>query len=55
MEKESPNKIEYEIGDKYKVPVEGSIGLLALGYQGLVAWREARYKSKDTMAITEQE
>ncbi len=26
----------------YKVTVEGSLGLLALGYQGLVAWRSKR-------------
>jgi len=29
-----------------KVPPEGSLGLLALGYQGLLAWREAKNKSK---------
>jgi len=34
--------IQYKKGDKYIVPPEGSLGLLALGYRGLVAWREAR-------------
>ncbi len=29
-------------GISYDVPVEGSLGLLALGYQGLVAWRAKR-------------
>ena len=26
----------------YKIPPEGSLGLLALGWRGLEAWREAR-------------
>lgn len=29
-------------GQLYEVPVEGSLGLLANGYQGLVAWRAKR-------------
>ena len=29
-------------GKAYEVPVEGSLGLLALGYVGLKAWREKR-------------
>ena len=35
-----------EKGVAYEVPVEGSLGLLALGYRGLVAWREAKNKNK---------
>jgi hypothetical protein len=27
------------------VPPQGSLGLLALGYRGIVAWREARNKA----------
>ena len=30
---------DYREGDKYEIPEEGSLGLLALGYQGIVAWR----------------
>jgi len=26
----------------FKVPAEGSLGLLALGHRGLVAWRKAK-------------
>ena len=26
-------------GKAYEIPVEGSLGLLALGYVGLMAWR----------------
>ena len=33
---DSPRLIPYEI------PVEGSLGLLAVGYRGLLAWREKR-------------
>ncbi len=29
---------------KYVVPPTGSLGLLALGYRGLYAWREAKLK-----------
>ncbi|MEM1122603.1 MAG: hypothetical protein AAGJ18_19320 [Bacteroidota bacterium] len=32
-------------GKNYDVPVEGSLGLLALGYRGLVAWRAKREAS----------
>jgi hypothetical protein len=33
------SKKEYKIGDKYEIPEEGSLGLLALGYQGIMMWR----------------
>lgn len=33
---------EYNVGDKYQIPVEGSLGLLALGYRGVQMWREVR-------------
>ena len=29
-------------GKPYPIPVEGSLGLLALGYKGLMAWRARR-------------
>jgi len=32
----------YKPGDTYEVPAEGSLGLLALGYKGLEAWRKAQ-------------
>ena len=34
-----------ESGEPYEIPVEGSLGLLALGYVGLMAWREKRRQS----------
>ncbi len=33
---------EYQAGDKYEIPYEGSLGLLALGHIGLKLWREKR-------------
>jgi len=36
---------EYKPGDTYEVPAEGSLGLLALGYRGLEAWRKAQQKA----------
>ncbi len=34
--------ITTEEGKLFQVPPEGSLGLLALGYKGLIAWRQAR-------------
>lgn len=44
MEKKQGNKITITTtdGQPFKVPVEGSLGLLALGYKGLIAWRQVR-------------
>lgn len=38
------NKLEIktETGEIYNIPEEGSLGLLALGYAGLMTWREKR-------------
>lgn len=30
-------------GQPIEIPEEGALGLLALGYRGLLAWREKRY------------
>ena len=35
-------KISQQDGKDFDVPVEGSIGLLALGHLGLKAWRDKR-------------
>lgn len=44
MEKKQGQKIVITgpDGQPFKVPAEGSLGLLALGYKGLVAWRQVR-------------
>ncbi len=34
--------IKTEKGSAYDIPVEGSLGLLASGYLGIMAWREKR-------------
>ena len=41
MEKKQGNKISITTtdGQPFKVPVEGSLGLLALGYIGIMLWR----------------
>ena len=31
----------------YVVPPDGSLGLLAMGYRGFVAWQEAKKKFKE--------
>ena len=35
-------KFKTEDGQPFEVPVEGSLGLLALGYIGLLAWRSKK-------------
>lgn len=44
MEKKQQKKIVITTNDgqPFKIPVEGSLGLLALGYKGVVAWRQVR-------------
>lgn len=46
MEKKQGNKIKIttEDGTPFRIPVEGSLGLLALGYKGVIAWRQARWQ-----------
>jgi len=34
--------IKTTTGEPYHIPAEGSLGLLALGHIGLLAWREKR-------------
>ena len=38
-----------------KVPPQGSLGLLALGHKGIIAWRKAREEAKKNEANTESE
>lgn len=45
MSKES-NKTP-KVGDEYQIPVEGSLGLFALGYKGVTAWRKVRDAAKE--------
>lgn len=45
MKKEPTNnyiKATTENGQLYEIPEEGSLGLLATGYAGLMLWREKR-------------
>ena len=35
-----------ENGNEFDVPESGSLGLLAIGYQGLIAWRKKRRSFK---------
>ncbi len=42
---------KYDVGDKYEIPEEGSLGLLAIGYKGILAWRCRKLGVKDTGQI----
>jgi hypothetical protein len=35
-------------GEAYDIPLEGSLGLLAMGYEGVKLWREKRKQSRDS-------
>jgi len=39
---EQPMKFTTQSGEEYEIPLMGSLGLLGLGYQGLMAWRAKR-------------
>ncbi|CAN5325699.1 hypothetical protein BH09BAC5_BH09BAC5_00700 [soil metagenome] len=41
-------------GAEYAVPPEGSLGLLALGYRGLVAWRNKREEAKKRIEMIQK-
>ncbi len=34
-------------GEDFEIPEEGSLGLLALGYVGLMAWRQKRNEVRE--------
>ena len=50
MEKQAENTtspvLKSETGEVYGIPEGGSLGLLALGYVGLMLWREKRAKNR---------
>ena len=37
-----PMPLTTEDGKPFDAPVDGSLGLLAVGFRGLIAWRQAR-------------
>ena len=42
-----PELINSETGELFEIPEEGSLGLLALGYEGIMLWRtKKREKQK---------
>lgn len=45
-------KLVTKEGKRYDVPPEGSLGLLALGYRGVMAWRERRREFLEAQKTT---
>ncbi|MCX8212781.1 MAG: hypothetical protein OTI34_17130 [Lewinella sp.] len=45
----APFSLLAEEGDSIKVPIAGSLGLLALGDQGWYIWRQAKRTHKEDM------
>lgn len=50
-ERAEPSRPKILFPDRQKlsggVPLDGSLGLLALGYVGLMTWRDARHQARD--------
>jgi len=42
----SKKELETEYNQPYKIPVEGSLGILAYGDLGLRAWRKVKHENK---------
>lgn len=57
MDQKQPPKIVITTtdGKPFKVPVEGSLGLMALGYKGLIAWRQQRRLFQKAKAASKKE
>ncbi|MEZ4772370.1 MAG: hypothetical protein R3D00_04240 [Bacteroidia bacterium] len=47
-----PFTLTTETGQCFEIPADGSLGLLALGYAGLMAWREVRHHSAQMIMNT---
>ncbi len=45
----NPN-LRTDSGEQYEVPAEGSLGLLAMGYKGLMLWRKKRFDAAKAKA-----
>ena len=43
-----------ELGEAYDIPVGGSLGLLALGYSGLMLWRQKRAEVRQAQKASAQ-
>jgi hypothetical protein len=41
-------------GEAYDIPIEGSLGLLAMGYEGVRLWREKRKQSSNSNELSTQ-
>lgn len=47
--KEDPSLIKDENNKAYDIPLEGSLGLLASGYKGIMMWRQKRSEYGKTL------
>lgn len=49
-----PIELIDENGQPFEAPAEGTLGLLALGHLGLIAWRQKRQKALAQQQLTDQ-
>lgn len=45
-EKQQEDALQTIDGQMYEIPEEGSLGLLALGYHGIMAWRAKKLEMR---------
>ena len=43
----SGKRIKTKDGKEFEIPIDGSLGLLALGFKGLMLWRQQRNKARE--------
>lgn len=48
------DKFKTKDGKEIEVTSEGSLGLLALGYRGLIAWRQKRMEEQQKQAVANE-
>lgn len=51
MDNQEPKLINAETGEAFEIPEEGNLGLLALGYEGIMLWRARKIEIQQQRKI----
>ena len=41
-------------GQAFDIPIEGNLGLLAMGYVGMMLWRQKRYTAPSSTTLNQE-
>lgn len=55
MKEQAKVELRTEQGEVFEIPEGGSLGLLALGYTGLMLWREKRQEIRQERATRQSD